>query len=117
MQKKKPTAKLSAPRQTELPPRPTPLPTKPTLIRDLVSPEEWDIFVLCILGDWNWQLTFAQLVVVAKREGPFYGFSTDSWATDRVEIELQHSVIRLKTAKELRIGRDNNTLLPPKPVT
>jgi hypothetical protein len=111
----KTAVKLLAPRQKKLmPDRPTPLPPPMAITKELVSPDEWDIIVLCILEDWKWQLTFEQLVIVVKREGPSYGFSIDNWASNRVEIELQHSVMRLAANKELKIGKDRNTLLPPK---
>ena len=116
--RRKTAVKLLAPRQKKLlPDRPTPLPPPIAITKELVSPDEWDIIVLCILEDWKWLLTFEQLVIVARQEGPFYGFSIDSWASDRVEIELQHSVMRLKAANLLRIGKDKNTLLPPKSAT
>ena len=115
MRRKNTAVKLLAPRQKNLmPDRPMPLPPPMTNTREMVSLDEWDILVLCILTDWNWLLTFEQLLVVIKREGSSYGFSVSNWASDRIEIEVGRSVKRLEAAKQLKIGKDRNTLSPIK---
>jgi len=54
MRRKNTAVKLLAPRQKNLMPnRPIPLPPPMTNTREMVSLDEWDILVLCILTDWN----------------------------------------------------------------
>jgi len=95
-----------------LPQRPTPLPKKALVTKNPRSAEDWDNLVLRLEEDWHWLLTFEWLVKVAKTEGPFYGFSIDTWGSSQIRNEMAKSVKRLEYRNKLRISEDGNTLLP-----
>lgn len=96
-----------------LPERPTPRPKKPAKLKRPTTSEEWEDFIITLLEDWRWKITFEQVVEVVKDEAPYYGFDIATAPSAYVRLQLSHAVQRLNGAKKLVLSDDRNTLSPP----